>query len=364
MSSLEEDISSSALEDNAGPSAATNGDSTPSQSAPLILRISKKSLPKASLVRSKRPLPEVSEPGYMLHPPKISRRRRKGGRGTGVELASILEKALEKVKSHPYSGPFLYQVTAREAPDYHKVIKRPMYLTKIQEKLKGFQYVTHKQFLDDIRLMVDNCHKYCETRFPHLPPMADLLLTICEDQLKLHEQELLELENGTYEEDEGGVPVAQPRETSATTATTTGSATASKNSSLKGSGRGGKSTGSGASSRQRGGGGSGSTSSSGRGKRTSTAAVASQYDEWLDEEIERDSVSDSSSSYGSTSSSSVPTVAAVAVEPSQGKLKIRFSAGKGNGATTNPTAPTTAQPQPMAKTKEVGKRLKGRAGTG
>jgi hypothetical protein len=107
----------------------------------LILRISKKDLPPGALTR-KRPASELSEPNYMLNPPKASRVRRKTGRGAGVQLAAIFEKAMLRVKSHEYAPPFLRPVTPKEAPDYHKYIKKPIDLGTIHNNVKTFKYLS------------------------------------------------------------------------------------------------------------------------------------------------------------------------------------------------------------------------------
>jgi len=68
--------------------------------------------------------------------------RRKSGRGAGVELAAIFEKAVLRVKSHEYAPPFLRPVTLKEAPDYNKYIKKPIDLGTIHEKVKAFKYLS------------------------------------------------------------------------------------------------------------------------------------------------------------------------------------------------------------------------------
>ncbi len=178
------------------PATDTNG-SRASEQEPkkLILRISKKDLPKNAMKGQKRKSSELSEPGYMQQPPpKQPRVRRKTGRGAGVELASLLEQVLLKVKSHEFSYAFLHPVSTKEAPEYYKIIKRPMDLGTIHRKVNSFEYLSSKQFVDDMKLMVQNCHKYCDSRHPHLPPIAETLLIICEDALKLIETEVAELE--------------------------------------------------------------------------------------------------------------------------------------------------------------------------
>ena len=45
-------------------------------------------------------------------------------------------------------------------PDYYNVIKDPMDLSKIKERLNSGMYRTKEIFLADINLMCDNCKTY------------------------------------------------------------------------------------------------------------------------------------------------------------------------------------------------------------
>eukprot|EP00741_Cyanophora_paradoxa_P015631 tig00020903_g15088.t1 len=50
--------------------------------------------------------------------------------------------------------------------DYRRYVSRPIDLSTIQRKCDQGQYMSTDEFLADIALMVDNCRKYCETRYP------------------------------------------------------------------------------------------------------------------------------------------------------------------------------------------------------
>lgn len=47
-----------------------------------------------------------------------------------------------------------------EAPDYHEYIERPMDLSQMMERLDNDEYVTTRQWLDDIDLICHNCLEY------------------------------------------------------------------------------------------------------------------------------------------------------------------------------------------------------------
>ncbi|KAL8839790.1 MAG: hypothetical protein Q9170_001601 [Blastenia crenularia] len=59
-------------------------------------------------------------------------------------------------------APFAYPVdpVALNIPDYHSVIKKPMDLHTVREKLENGQYENAKEFESDVRLVFANCHKY------------------------------------------------------------------------------------------------------------------------------------------------------------------------------------------------------------
>lgn len=47
-----------------------------------------------------------------------------------------------------------------EVPDYYNVITSPMDLSTVEERLHQDQYITPKNFVDDLKLIFSNCRKY------------------------------------------------------------------------------------------------------------------------------------------------------------------------------------------------------------
>lgn len=77
------------------------------------------------------------------------------------ELYEAAEKVLFELKAMTeYAGPFLVRVQKREAPDYYNIIKHPMDIGTMLKKLKGYQYKSKKDFVDDLNLIWANCLKY------------------------------------------------------------------------------------------------------------------------------------------------------------------------------------------------------------
>lgn len=77
------------------------------------------------------------------------------------ELYEAAEKVLSDLKAMTeHSGPFLNRVNKREAPDYYNIIKHPMDIGTMMKKLKGLQYKSKKEFVDDLNLIWANCLAY------------------------------------------------------------------------------------------------------------------------------------------------------------------------------------------------------------
>jgi hypothetical protein len=68
---------------------------------------------------------------------------------------------------------FVAPVTTKE---YSNVIRQPMDLKRMMSKAQSYSYCSHRGWLEDLRLVRDNCHLFCATRHPDLPPIADQLL--------------------------------------------------------------------------------------------------------------------------------------------------------------------------------------------
>lgn len=78
-------------------------------------------------------------------------------------LHNHLQSVLKDLRSHESAWPFLEPVNAKTtgAYDYYEVIKNPMDLQTIQDRLNdGYFYVTKEIFIADLRRMVENCKTY------------------------------------------------------------------------------------------------------------------------------------------------------------------------------------------------------------
>ncbi|KAJ6028272.1 hypothetical protein N7540_003848 [Penicillium herquei] len=77
------------------------------------------------------------------------------------ELYEAAEKVLSELKAMTeHSTAFLTRVNKRDAPDYYTIIKHPMDLGSMTKKLKGIQYRSKQDFVEDLNLIWTNCLKY------------------------------------------------------------------------------------------------------------------------------------------------------------------------------------------------------------
>eukprot|EP01102_Stenamoeba_stenopodia_P010960 TRINITY_DN3347_c0_g1_i2.p1 TRINITY_DN3347_c0_g1~~TRINITY_DN3347_c0_g1_i2.p1 ORF type:complete len:1297 (-),score=390.85 TRINITY_DN3347_c0_g1_i2:240-4130(-) len=111
------------------------------------------------------------------------------------ELAQVLESFLQQIMNNKESyGAFTQPVTREEAPDYRKVIKRPMDVGTMIKKCRQGAYSTVKSFLDDVHLIVDNCRTYNKERFFWVIPYAEALLKEIEGLISQNKVKLADLE--------------------------------------------------------------------------------------------------------------------------------------------------------------------------
>lgn len=77
------------------------------------------------------------------------------------ELYEAAEKVVLQLRgTTEHSTAFLNKVNKRDAPNYFNIIKRPMDLNTVMKKLKGFQYKSKSDFVEDLMLIWNNCLKY------------------------------------------------------------------------------------------------------------------------------------------------------------------------------------------------------------
>ncbi|XP_061677596.1 histone acetyltransferase KAT2B isoform X2 [Syngnathoides biaculeatus] len=76
------------------------------------------------------------------------------------QLYGALKNILTHVKSHQNAWPFMEPVKKTEAPGYYQVIRFPMDLKTMSERLKSRYYATRKLFMADMQRVFTNCREY------------------------------------------------------------------------------------------------------------------------------------------------------------------------------------------------------------
>uniref|UniRef100_A0A668A4H6 Bromodomain PHD finger transcription factor n=1 Tax=Myripristis murdjan TaxID=586833 RepID=A0A668A4H6_9TELE len=71
-----------------------------------------------------------------------------------------LRRILRSLQAHKMAWPFLEPVDTNDAPDYYRVIKEPMDLSTMEERLQKRKYVKLTEFVADMTKIFDNCRYY------------------------------------------------------------------------------------------------------------------------------------------------------------------------------------------------------------
>ncbi|KAF5282395.1 hypothetical protein FQA39_LY17592 [Lamprigera yunnana] len=81
-------------------------------------------------------------------------------RQTEEDLQTGMHKILDYVKNHEDAWPFVDPVEEEYAPNYYSVIRKPMDLQRMEERLDSGYYKNFSRFRGDFQLIVDNCRLY------------------------------------------------------------------------------------------------------------------------------------------------------------------------------------------------------------
>ncbi|KAI9712944.1 MAG: histone acetyltransferase [Chrysothrix sp. TS-e1954] len=75
-----------------------------------------------------------------------------------------LRRFLFDIQSHKQAWPFLKPVDKDEVDDYYNVIKSPMDLSTVEERLESDSYHTAQDLVNDLRLIFSNCRQYNDAK--------------------------------------------------------------------------------------------------------------------------------------------------------------------------------------------------------
>ncbi|XP_062906195.1 bromodomain adjacent to zinc finger domain protein 1A [Mobula hypostoma] len=92
--------------------------------------------------------------------PQVTGNRRSSSRHSGMHELSLCEQLIVDLVRHEDSWPFLKLVNKAQVTDYYDIIKNPVALNIIREKLNRCEYNFASDFIDDVELMFTNCFEY------------------------------------------------------------------------------------------------------------------------------------------------------------------------------------------------------------
>lgn len=146
------------------PSRGSTGAAIPMSAPPTTFALD----PVTSTPLIRRDSTKDGRPKREIHPPKnkdlpYSSARPKSKKYS-VEL-KWCEEALNEMKKSKYlafSGVFMAPVdpVALQIPNYFTIIKSPMDISTVSEKLKNGAYTRAKEFEQDVKLIFQNCYKF------------------------------------------------------------------------------------------------------------------------------------------------------------------------------------------------------------
>ncbi|KAJ9592725.1 hypothetical protein L9F63_015605, partial [Diploptera punctata] len=93
---------------------------------------------------------------------------------TEEDLQTGMYKILEHIKNHSDAWPFADPVDEDYAPRYYSIIRQPMDLQRMEDKLDEGEYLTFADFKADFQLIVDNCRQYNGTDNEYTEMVANL----------------------------------------------------------------------------------------------------------------------------------------------------------------------------------------------
>ncbi|XP_074486723.1 nucleosome-remodeling factor subunit BPTF-like isoform X2 [Sebastes fasciatus] len=94
-----------------------------------------------------------------------------------------LRRILRSLQAHKMAWPFLEPVDPNDAPDYYRVIKEPMDLSTMEERIQKREYIKLTEFVADMTKIFDNCRYYNPSDSPFYQ-CAEVLETFFVQKLK------------------------------------------------------------------------------------------------------------------------------------------------------------------------------------
>lgn len=106
-------------------------------------------------------IPAIKASGWSPSMDELSRQPRHGPN------YNALLHLLNDMQNHTSAWPFAQPVNREEVPDYYEVIKEPMDLSTMEDRLQQDMYPRPEDFIKDAKLVFDNCRKYNNETTPY-----------------------------------------------------------------------------------------------------------------------------------------------------------------------------------------------------
>lgn len=152
----------------------------------LVLKFPKQAVKS----EKKKRLSTIIQCDYLKRPKQTSNRRRTD---PVITMSTIYEHILNEMREMPNTQPFLFPVSAKEVPDYYRVVKIPMDMQTIRDNLRNKKYHSREQFLIDVNQIVENCRLYNGPKSA-LTLTAQCMLDLCLKRFAEKEDKLMRLE--------------------------------------------------------------------------------------------------------------------------------------------------------------------------
>ncbi|CAF0887548.1 unnamed protein product [Adineta steineri] len=110
-----------------------------------------------------------------------------------VSFATLLESILNELRDMSEATMFLAPVNSRLYPAYYEVIKNPIDLQTIRQRVLAHQYETRQGFLNDIRQLVENSRQF-NGEYDQITRDAQTIFAACFQKFAANEDKLMKLE--------------------------------------------------------------------------------------------------------------------------------------------------------------------------
>ncbi|UJR26734.1 hypothetical protein I4U23_008049 [Adineta vaga] len=110
-----------------------------------------------------------------------------------VSFATLLESILNELRDMPEANMFLAPVNSRSYPAYYEVIKNPVDLQTIRQRVLAHTYTTREEFLNDIRQLVENSRQF-NGEYDQITRDAQTIFAACFQKFAANEDKLMKLE--------------------------------------------------------------------------------------------------------------------------------------------------------------------------